>query len=172
MSSDAPRQWWKSKPVRLHITGVRAKSMPGIETENPFVNKLLSTVVDMTGVGSKYWAIVLEIPDAPNGWAAFTFVIDSAATGSVITPEAAAALGAEPSLLGMAVRTQVVTGTAQQPETGLKLVDLGRVMVGDTDVGRIQPVVMALPIKAAGVASCLERVCAQNPLDVRRCSET
>ena len=150
-SGDAQRTWWKSKPVRLHSAGVRVKSIPGVQTDNAFVNKLLGQLVTMAGVGSKYWAIALEIPDAPNGWASFTFVIDSAASGTVITPEAAAALGVSPSLLGMAVRANVITGTGAQPETGMRLVDLGRVQIGGIDVGRLQPIVMELPVKAAGL---------------------
>ena len=66
--------------MRLHSAGVRVKSIPGVQTDNAFVNKLLGQLVTMAGVGSKYWAIALEIPDAPNGWASFTFVIDSAAS--------------------------------------------------------------------------------------------
>ncbi|CAM9141149.1 unnamed protein product [Discosporangium mesarthrocarpum] len=87
-----------------------------------------------------YFCIRLDLPDAPNGLATELFMLDTAATNSLLTPRASERLGA---------RRTGVTATAAAGTSGvagLFQVSLGEVQLAGQTCGKLEPVVMELPV--------------------------
>ncbi|CAM9303607.1 unnamed protein product [Ectocarpus sp. 6 AP-2014] len=87
-----------------------------------------------------YYCIEIGLPGAPKGPTTELFMLDTAATSSLLTPKASQRLGA--------IRTGVsAMGSAgTDGMSGLYQVSLGEVKVAGQSFGQLKPVVMELPI--------------------------
>uniref|UniRef100_A0A7S4B403 Peptidase A2 domain-containing protein n=1 Tax=Chrysotila carterae TaxID=13221 RepID=A0A7S4B403_CHRCT len=95
-----------------------------------------------------FWAVRLETEVAAADASPLLFVLDSAASHSLISTDAARALGASAT----GVTATSATATADTRQQGLSQVDLGKVRLSDGfECGALQPVVMDVPVAAAGL---------------------
>eukprot|EP00904_Undaria_pinnatifida_P005637 jgi/Undpi1/2202/HiC_scaffold_12.g05588.m1 len=87
-----------------------------------------------------YYCVEIGLPDAPAGPTTELFMLDTAATSSLLTPRASKRLGA--------VKTGISAMGAAGTEgmSGLFQVSLGEVVVAGQSFGSLKPVVMELPI--------------------------
>jgi len=99
--------------------------------------------------GKTFWGLKLELPDiaSPASATDVLFVLDSAATHSLLSKEASSILAARPT----GASATATTASAEGVQGGFVQVDLGTPsLAGGYAVGRrpLQPVVMELPVSA------------------------
>ena len=109
----------------------------------------IAAAADALGPGAtvdskSYCAVRLELPEVASPEAASTvrFVLDTAASNSLVTPEASAALGARPT----GVTASASTATSSDGG-GFQQVSLGEAWLpGGLSLGTLAPVAMPLPL--------------------------
>ena len=125
--------------------------LPGVAeaTGHAVPLEYVAAAADALGPGATvdskvYCAVRLELPEVGSPEAASTacFVLDTAASNSLVTPEASAALGARPT----GVTASASTATSSDGG-GFQQVDLGEARLpGGLSLGPLAPVVMPLPL--------------------------
>ena len=125
--------------------------LPGVAeaTGHAVPLEFMAAAADALGPGAtvdskSYCAVRLELPEVASPEAASTvrFMLDTAASNSLVTPEASAALGARPT----GVTASASTATSSDGG-GFQQVNLGEVWLpGGLSLGPLAPVVMPLPL--------------------------
>ena len=125
--------------------------LPGVAeaTGHAVPLEYIAAAADALGTGAtvdskSYCAVRLELPEVASPEAASTvcFVLDTAASNSLVTPEASTALGARPT----GVTASASTATSSDGG-GFQQVNLGEVWLpGGLSLGPLAPVVMPLPL--------------------------
>ena len=125
--------------------------LPGVAeaTGHAVPLEYMAAAADALGPGAtvdskSYCAVRLELPEVASPEAASTvrFVLDTAASNSLVTPEASAALGARPT------GVTASASTATSPDgSGFQQVNLGEARLpGGLSLGSLAPVAMPLPL--------------------------
>lgn len=128
--------------------------LPGVaeatgQTGHAVPLEYVAAAADALGPGAtvdskSYCAVRLELPEVASPEAASTvrFVLDTAASNSLVTPEASVALGARPT------GVTASASTATSPDgSGFQQVNLGEARLpGGLSLGSLAPVAMPLPL--------------------------
>ena len=125
--------------------------LPGVAeaTGHAVPLEYMDAAADALGPGAtvdskSYCAVRLELPEvaSPEAAATVRFVLDTAASNSLVTPEASAALGARPT------GVTASASTATSPDgSGFQQVNLGEARLpGGLSLGSLAPVAMPLPL--------------------------
>ena len=131
--------------LRSELPGVAEAEATGHTVPLEFTAAASDALGSGATVDSKlYCGVRLELPEvgSPEAASSLLFVIDSAASNSLVTPEAAAALGARPTGVTASASTATSADSA-----GFQQVALGEArLAGGWSMGTLKPVVMPLPL--------------------------